>query len=449
LFPEIRRINRDVITGSMSKISWNLRGKVCDVIGTMVEAKLSGAKLGTLVEIGVESSSQKVLAEVVGFREERVLLLPYGEIQGIAAGCTVARKKILDLCEVGDHLLGRVIDPFGRAIDSLPAWDRDRVSRVPVDKTAPNPLERKRIREPLGLGVRAIDGLMTFGNGQRMGIMAGSGVGKSVLLGMIAKDTEADINVIALIGERGREVREFIERDLGEEGLKRSIVVTVTSDQSPLMKIRAAKVATAIAEYFSCRGKNVLLMMDSLTRVAMAQREIGLAVGEPPTTKGYTPSVFSLLPKLLERSGPQIEGHGNISALYTVLVDGDDFNDPIADAARSILDGHLNLSRRLAARGHYPAIDITTSASRVMADVVPKEHQKMAGYIKSLMANFLENYEPGANPVLDEALALMPRIEGFLKQDADEHSSFSETLLAMRQVLSALPQRNQNNELAS
>lgn len=454
MLPEIKQFSRDSLNRKMTKVNWNLRGKVCDVTGNMIEAKLFGAKLGTLVEIGVEGSGTKVLAEVVGFREERVLLLPYDEIGGIGAGCTVARKKILNFCEVGNHLLGHVIDPFGNSLGAAFDETPDRIHRVPIDKPAPNPLSRKRITEPLGLGIRALDGLLTFGDGQRMGIMAGSGVGKSVLLGMIARDTEADINVIAMIGERGREVREFIERDLGPEGLSRSIVVTVTSDQSPLMKIRAAKYATAIAEHFSSRGKHVLLMMDSLTRVAMAQREIGLSVGEPPTTKGYTPSVFSLLPRLLERSGPQPEGHGNISALYTVLVDGDDFNDPIADAARSILDGHINLSRNLAAKNHYPAIDITTSASRVMNDIVSKEHLQLAGHMKSLMATLEQNYDliqigayqPGTNPLLDEALMMMPQIESFLKQNRDDHSSSAETMLALRQIMAMRPQNMQQQQ---
>jgi flagellum-specific ATP synthase len=287
-----------------------------------------------------------------------------------------------------------------------------------------------------------MDSLLTFGEGQRIGIMAGSGVGKSVLMGMIARGSSADINIIGLIGERGREVREFIERDLGPEGLKRSVVVCSTSDQSPLMRLRAAKATTAIAEAFSAQGKSVLLMMDSLTRVAMAQREIGLAVGEPPTTKGYPPSVFSLLPRLLERCGPQIAGRGSISGLYTVLVDGDDFNDPIPDAVRSILDGHINLSRSLAARGHFPAIEVNTSVSRVMRDIVDEEHWELAANLRMLMGIYQENldyiqigsYQSGANPNLDSAIALMPAIERFLKQGISERSSMDTALEGMRAI---------------
>jgi flagellum-specific ATP synthase len=295
----------------------------------------------------------------------------------------------------------------------------------------------------MSLGIRSMDALLTFGEGQRIGIMAGSGVGKSVLMGMIAKNSEADVNVIALIGERGREVREFLERDLGPEGLKRSVVVVVTSDQSPLMRIRGAKLATTIAEYFSSQQKNVMLMVDSLTRVAMAQREIGNSVGEPPTTKGYTPSVFSLLPKLLERAGPQRKGYGAISGLYTVLVDGDDFNDPVADAARSILDGHINLTRQLAAKGHFPAIDVTTSASRVMSDIVPQSHWQQANYFRELIGTYASNqdliqigaYQPGTNPKLDEAIRLMPLLEGFLKQGIHESTNLDDAFTGLRRVL--------------
>jgi flagellum-specific ATP synthase len=306
-------------------------------------------------------------------------------------------------------------------------------------------MTRSRIEKPLSLGIRAIDGLLTFGEGQRIGIMAGSGVGKSVLLGMIARGSAADINVIGLIGERGREVREFLERDLGPEGLARSVVVCVTGDQSPLMRIRAAKVVTSIAEYFSSRGKNVLMMMDSLTRVAMAQREIGLAVGEPPTTKGYPPSTFSLLPRLLERCGPQGPSEGCISGIYTVLVDGDDFNDPIPDAARSILDGHIQLSRSLAARGHFPAIDVGGSVSRVMHDIIDEDHWGLSQTFKTLMGTYQENfdyvqigsYQSGTNPTLDVALQLMPQIEGFLKQGINELSTIGEAKEAIKRIFRA------------
>ncbi len=330
---------------------------------------------------------------------------------------------------------------MGQAKDLFPPPITAKYMRL--DQEPPNPILRQRITRPLSLGVRSLDGLLTFGEGQRLGIMAGSGVGKSVLMGMIARGTTAQVNVIALIGERGREVREFIEKDLGPEGLKRSVVVVVTSDASPLLKIRAAKAATSIAEYFSGQGKSVLLMMDSVTRVAMAQREIGLAIGEPPTAKGYTPSVFSLLPKLLERSGPQPAGHGSISGIYTVLVDGDDFNDPIADTVRSILDGHVNLSRKIAAKGHFPAVDVSTSVSRVMVDIASPEHLKLASQLRALLSVYEENldliqigaYQPGINHLLDRAVILMPAIEIFLKQGQTEASSFQTTLKNLEMLL--------------
>jgi flagellum-specific ATP synthase len=424
-------LNRNEIASRIRRINWNPRGKVTDVIGNLVEAAMPQSQLGSLVEISVSSQQEGVLAEVVGFRENRVLLLPYTQINGIRPGSIVSRQKVLDRIPVGDFLLGRIVDPFMTAIAGATIEIPKNSELVAIDAPSPNPMARTRITKPLGLGVRAIDSLLTFGDGQRVGIMAGSGVGKSVLLGMIARDTDADINVIALIGERGREVKEFLERDLGTEGLARSIVVVVTSDQSPLMKIRGAKAATAIAEHFSRQGKRVLLMMDSLTRVAQAQREIGLSVGEPPTTKGYTPSVFSLLPRLLERTGPQLPGQGNISALYTVLVEGDDFNEPIVDAARSILDGQVNLTRALAAKGHYPAIDVTTSISRVMTDIVPPEQWKLANRMKGLIGTYNESidliqigaYQSGTNPKLDEAIAMMPLIERFTAQDVHDRSN--------------------------
>lgn len=392
MIPEVRRFDRSRLRESMTKVQWNQRGKVCDVIGTVIEAYLPGSQIGTLVEIEIDAR-QKVLGEVVGFRDERVLILPFSSMNGIGPGCTVSKQQLLNQVPITDDCLGKVFDPFMECLSEQDFQMQTNLSYSKVDRPAPNPMARNRICAPLSLGVRAIDSMLTLGDGQRVGIMAGSGVGKSVLLGMIARDTSADINVIALIGERGREVREFLERDLGPEGLKRSIVIAVTSDRSPLMKIRGAKVATAIAEHFSRQGKSVLLMMDSLTRVAMAQREIGLAIGEPPTTKGYTPSVFSLLPNLLERAGPQVSGCGNISGLYTVLVDGDDFNEPIADAARSILDGHIVLSRALAAKGHYPAIEVTQSVSRVMSDVTSREHQALANRVKSYLAVYQENID--------------------------------------------------------
>lgn len=444
---------KDPLKSSFSSFKWQASGKVINITGQAIEASLPNCELGTIARISIPGREDDVLAEVVGFKPHAVLLFPYNHLKGCAPGCKVAQINSYHQIPVGDGLLSRVVDPFLNPLDH-----KGDLFKMPthlwasLDQAAPNPLERQRISRPMSLGVRAIDGLLTLGEGQRMGVMAGSGVGKSVLMGMIAKHTKADVNVIALIGERGREVREFIERDLGPEGLSRSVVVPVTSDQSPLLRIRGAKVATAIAEYFSRQGKSVLLMLDSLTRVAMAQREIGHAIGEPPTTKGYTPSVFSLLPSLLERTGPQKPGHGPISALYTVLVDGDDFNDPIADAARSILDGHINLSRDLASEGHFPAIDITTSSSRVMTDITSKEHQIIAQRIKALISIYSQNldlvqfgtYRPGTNPLLDEALYLMPLIRRFLVQHMDESSDFSQTIADMISVLQSVQGQNQD-----
>jgi flagellum-specific ATP synthase len=409
----------------------------------MVEAILPDTQLGTITEIHVKGRTDTVLAEVVGFNHDKVLLLPYTHLNGVAPGCMITSLGRKNKIPVGDFLLGRVVDPF---LIPLSGDELDLTGCThfqPVDAHSPNPLDRERIRKPLSLGVRAMDSLLTFGLGQRIGIMAGSGVGKSVLMGMMAKNSDADVNVIALIGERGREVREFIENNLGPEGLKKSVVVTVTSDKSPLMRIRGAKVATAIAEYFSSQGKNVLLILDSLTRVAMAQREIGNTIGEPPATKGYTPSVFSLLPALLERAGPQAFGRGAISGIYTVLVDGDDFNDPIADAARSILDGHVNLSRSLAAKNHFPAIEVGTSSSRVMNDIVSKDHWYLAGQFRNLMGTYMENidliqigaYQPGTNPTLDTAIRLMPQIEAFLRQDQGERSNFDAAFKKLKEII--------------
>lgn len=439
----MRKLNAEKLKHSFRNIKWTYQGKVSQVVGNMVEAVLPGSQLGTIVNIRVPGRSDIVLGEVVGFREDKVLLLPYNHLNGVSPGCFIEAISQFTRIPVGDFLLGRVLDPFMNPLTGGPLKLPEHVKYQEIENAAPNPLERKRIEDKLSLGVRAIDSMLTFGVGQRVGIMAGSGVGKSVLMGMIARSCDVDVNVIALIGERGREVREFIERDLGPEGLKKSIVVTVTSDQSPLMRIRGAKVATAIAESFSARGKNVMLMVDSLTRVAMAQREVGNSVGEPPTTKGYTPSVFSLLPKLLERAGPQVEGHGDISAIYTVLVDGDDFNDPIADAARSLLDGHINLSRSIAARGLFPAIDVATSASRVMNDIVDRDHWRLANQFRTLLGVYKENfdlvqigaYQPGSNPRLDEAITLMPMMERYLKQDMNEISDLETAIKQLQDVL--------------
>ena len=436
----LRRFERDHLKTSFNHIAWDIAGRITNIVGTALEAHLPGSSVGSIVSIKVHGHKD-VLAEVVGFNRDRALLIPYAGIHGIAPGCAVSGKKAWDKIPVGDFLLGQVVDPMMNSLDrtlTLP----ERPHFVPLDREAPNPLSRGRIEHTLSMGIKAIDSVLTFGEGQRIGIMAGSGVGQSVLMGMIARGSEADVNVIGLIGERGREVREFIERDLGPEGRRRSVVVCSTSDQSPLMRIRAAKATTAIAEAFSAQGKKVLLMMDSLTRVAMAQREIGLAIGEPPTTKGYPPSVFSLIPRLLERSGPQVAGCGSISGLYTVLVDGDDFNDPIPDHVRSILDGHVNLSRTLAGRGYFPAIEVNTSISRVMRDVVDDEHWQLASTMRALIGAYQENldyinlgtYQSGSNPTIDAAIAYMPAIEAFLKQDIKEHSTMAQALDGMRAI---------------
>ncbi len=378
------------------------------------------------------------MAEVVGFRESRTLLMPFGEVNEIRPGCEVIATGSSLRVSVGPSLLGRVLDGLGKPLDEKGPIDAE--AEVRASGRPPHPLARRRIHEPLTLGVRAIDGLMTVGKGQRLGIFAGSGVGKSTLLGMMARNTSADVNVIALIGERGREVRDFIEKDLGEEGLKRSVVVVATSDQVPVARLRGAQVATGIAEYFRDRGLDVLLMMDSVTRVAWAQREIGLASGEPPTTRGYTPSVFAVLPQLLERSG--MAAGGSITGLYTVLVEGDDMNEPVADTVRGILDGHIVLSRDLAARNHYPAIDVLSSVSRVMPDVTTPEHRDSAGALRDVLATYRASedlinigaYAQGSNPKIDFALSKIDAANAFLKQRVDEPCRFEDTVLALESL---------------
>jgi len=401
-------------------------GKVRDVVGLVVEAQGPPCvAVGELCRLGEGETA--IEAEVVGFRSDNVLLMPLGEIEGIRPGTAVfASGKALQV-PVGAALKGRVLDGLGRPLDGkgplvVEGWRS-------VHNRPPDPLSRRRVKEPLGTGVRAIDGLLTCGKGQRLGIFAGSGVGKSTLLGMVARHTEADINVIALVGERGKEVLDFIEDNLGEEGLARSVVVVATSDQPALVRLKAALTATTLAEYFRDVGLDVMLTMDSVTRVAMAQREIGLAAGEPPTTKGYTPSVFALLPRLLERVG--MAAKGSITGLYTVLVEGDDMDEPIADAARAILDGHLVLARRLATRGHFPPVDALESVSRVMKDVVSPAHWSQAQEMRQVLAAFNEAedlinigaYAPGSNPRVDRALAHIEGLNGFLQQDATEGES--------------------------
>ena len=413
--------------------SMNMIGKVVQIVGLVIECSGPNVSMGELCYIHSHFENVEPLpAEVVGFREGYVLLMPLGETKGIGPGCqVVSAQKVLQV-KVGPELLGRVIDGLGNPIDGKgPILCQ---KEYPIQADPPEPLERPVIKDSLYVGVRAIDGLITMGQGQRIGIMAGSGVGKSTLLSMIARNTEADISVIALIGERGREVKEFIERDLGEEGLKRSVVVVATSDKPALVRIKGALTATAIAEYFRDRGRKVVLMMDSVTRFAMAQREVGLTVGEPPATRGYTPSVFALLPRLLERAGTSAKG--SITGIYTVLVDGDDMNEPIADAVRSILDGHIVLSRNIAAQNHFPAIDVLASVSRVMSAVVPKEHMEANRKLRALMAVYKEAedlihigaYVKGSSPKIDEAVQKIDAINDFLCQGVFEVQSFEETI---------------------
>lgn len=407
-------------------------GKVTQVIGLVIESHGPAAQIGELCHIHVSRIKPPVAAEVVGFKENRVLLMPLGDMSGIKPGSEiVASGKSLSM-GVGESLLGRVVDGLGRPIDSKGPILFSK--EYPLHNNPPDPLTRQRIRDYLALGIRAIDGTLTCGRGQRVGIFAGSGVGKSTVLGMIARNTEADVNVIGLIGERGREVRDFIEKDLGTEGLSRSVVIVATSDQPALIRLKGAFTATAIAEYFRDQGNDVMLMMDSVTRFAMAQREVGLAIGEPPATRGYTPSVFALLPKLLERSGAA--DRGTITGLYTVLVEADDMNEPIADAVRGILDGHIVLSRKLASQNHYPAIDVLQSISRVMPDVVHKDHYKTAGLLRDILATYREAedlinigaYVSGSNQKIDKAIELINQINSFLKQGVDEREDFSETI---------------------
>lgn len=414
-------------------------GKVKNVAGIMVEATGVHAKVGDICKIiDLEQNSKELLAEVVGFKEENVLMMAYGEVKGVCPGSLVQSTGCQLKVPVGDCLVGRTIDVTGKPIDGLGDIVTDEFYNV--DGSCVNPLDRPRITERMNYGVKAIDGMLSIGKGQRMGIFAGSGVGKSTLLGMIAKNVRSDINVIALVGERGREVTEFIERDLGEEGLSRSVLVVATSDQPAMFRVKCASVATAIAEYFKDQGKDVLLMMDSLTRFAMAQREIGLAIGEPPVSRGYTPSIYAELPKLLERSGNFKTG--SITGIYTVLVEGDDTNEPISDTVRGIIDGHIVLSRSLANKNHFPAIDVNASISRLMSSIVSDEHKKQAYKIRDLLALYYQNYDlisvgaykPGLNQRLDEAVKKIDAINDFLMQQVDEKFDYEETLNLMSQI---------------
>ncbi|MGC2839863.1 flagellar protein export ATPase FliI [Bacillus subtilis] len=416
--------------------SYKRYGKVKRVIGLMIESKGPASSIGDVCLIYAKGQSGKVIkAEVVGFQEENILLMPYLEAASIAPGSIVEATGESLRVKVGTGLIGQVIDAFGEPLDGklLPKG----LSPVSTEQSPPNPMKRPPIREKMGVGVRSIDSLLTVGKGQRIGIFAGSGVGKSTLMGMIAKQTEADLNVIALVGERGREVREFIEQDLGKEGLKRSIVVVATSDQPALMRLKAAYTATAIAEYFRDKGQNVMFMMDSVTRVAMAQREIGLAAGEPPTTKGYTPSVFAILPRLLERTGAN--EHGTITAFYTVLVDGDDMNEPIADTVRGILDGHIVLDRALANKGQFPAVNVLKSISRVMSNISTRQHLDAANKFRELLSTYQNSedlinigaYKRGSSREIDEAIQFYPQLIQFLKQGTDEPALLEESIAVL------------------
>lgn len=413
-------------------------GKVKRISGMMIEATGNKYKIGEVCEIFDDARSRKIRAEVVGFNDGRVLLMPYEDIKGIGLGNIVVSTKNKLKIPVGDFLIGRTIDATGKPIDG--GMDFESEEFCYVDNEYINPLSRPRIDESLSFGVKAIDGLLTIGKGQRMGIFAGSGVGKSTLLGMVAKNVKADINVIALVGERGREVREFIEKDLGEEGLKRSVLVIATSDQPAMLRVKCSLVATTIAEYFKDKGLDVLLMMDSLTRFAMAQREIGLATGEPPVARGYTPSIYAELPKLLERSGNF--STGSITGIYTVLVEGDDTNEPISDTVRGIVDGHIVLTRKLANSNHYPAIDINASISRLMNDIVSREQNDNARKIRDLLSVYYANYDlisigaykKGTNPKLDEAITKIEKVNSFLTQGVDDKFSYDDVLELMQQI---------------
>lgn len=408
-------------------------GRVVRAVGLIIEAQGPAVSVGDLCYLAVESKARNTMLEVVGFRDNHVLLMPLGQMPPVRVGDCIVAAGVAGEVAVGEQLLGRAIDALGRPLDGLGEIKTD--ISYPLNRMATNPLERANIDEAMETGVRVIDGMLTIGAGQRIGIFGGSGVGKSTLLGMMAKRSEADINVIALIGERGREVREFIENELGEEGMRRSVVVASTSDDSALVRIRAALAATAIAEYFKDQGANVLLIMDSVTRFCMAQREIGLAAGEPPSSKGYTPSVFALLPRLLERAGKFKTG-GSITGFYTVLVEGDDMNEPIADAVRSILDGHIVLSRALAARNHYPCIDVLNSASRLFSTVADRAHQTRAGKVRELLAAYekaedlinIGAYQTGSNRTIDLAIAHHEEIINFLKQESDEEAFFKDSV---------------------
>ena len=426
----LNKIKNDVEDGAL----WSVRGRIDKVVGLTIESIGPNAPLGELCEI--ESTYGKVLAEIVGFKENKVILMPLSDIEGLSIGASIRATGERLSVPVGNSVLGRVIDGLGMPLDGRPL---PLYASYPLNAPPPNPIKRKMIKTPLPVGVRAIDAFLTIGKGQRIGIFSGSGVGKSTLMGMIARNAKSDVNVICLVGERGREVREFIERDLGS-GIERSVVVVATSDKPALVRVKAIFTATAIAEYFRDQGKNVLLMVDSLTRFALAQREVGLAVGEPPATRGYTPSVFALFPKILERAGNSDKG--SITGIYTVLVEGDDINEPISDTARGILDGHIVLTRELANANHYPAIDVLKSVSRVMPSVVDKEIVQSAMTLRDLMSTYnsvkdmisVGAYKKGTDPKIDRSIEMHDKIENFLKQAVDDPAPFEETLEMLKKL---------------
>ena len=433
-------INFDIYDALLERSLVKHLGKVTKVVGLTIESIGPEAKLNDLCIIKSNSGAGTVKAEVVGFRDDRVLLMPYDNVEGVGLGSWVENTGAPLQVSVSEELLGKTLDGVGDPMNALQLSEDSR--KYSVEASPPDPLSRKLIDEVLPLGVKAVDGLITVGKGQRIGIFAGSGVGKSTLMGMFARNTKADINIIALIGERGREVREFIERDLGEEGMRRSVVVVATSDRPALIRNKAAKTATAIAEYFRDQGKDVLLMMDSLTRFSMAQREIGLASGEPPVSRGYPPSVYAEMPKLLERAGNS--SRGSITGLYTVLVDADDFNEPITDTARGILDGHIVLSRAMAQKNHYPAIDILASISRVMSSITESDHKQVAGQLKNVLATYREAedlinigaYKEGSNRSIDFAIEKIDLVNEFLRQSTEEKFTFEESVSIIKDIFS-------------
>ena len=422
----------DAIVGGTSTVS--VKGNVLQVVGTIIKAYVPGVKVGEICTLQNSSAGIEILAEVVGFAEEAALLTPLGDLTGISASTQVIPSGKTHMVPVGMNLLGRVVNGLGRVVDENTKGKFEPEAYYPVYADPPDAMTRNPIDKPISLGVRCLDGVLTCGEGQRMGIFAAAGGGKSTLLAQIIRNTEADIIVLALIGERGREVREFIERDLGEEGVRRSVLVIATSDRSSMERLKAAYVATAISEFFRDQGRKVLLMMDSVTRFGRAQREIGLAAGEPPTRRGFPPSVFSTLPKLMERAGQSDKG--SITALYTVLVEGDDMTEPIADETRSILDGHIILSRKLASANHYPAIDVLASASRVMTAITTPEHLNASGRLRTMLAKYQEvelllrigEYKKGSDPEVDEAINKMPAINKFLRQGLQEKSTFDQCI---------------------